>query len=166
MPAGAPALDEAALRALLLPLLEALILLHASAVYHRDIAPDNILMPADGSDPILLDFGAARRAIGDRTQTFTAILKPSYAPIEQYAESTALRQGPWTDVYALGAVVHYLLTGQPPPPATARAVVDDYEPWRAGPCRAARARFWPPSIGPWPCGRWSARKAWRPSAMP
>ncbi|WIV98318.1 serine/threonine protein kinase [Kinneretia aquatilis] len=124
----APALDEAALRALLLPLLEALILLHASAVYHRDIAPDNILMPADGSDPILLDFGAARRAIGDRTQTFTAILKPSYAPIEQYAESTALRQGPWTDVYALGAVVHYLLTGQPPPPATARAVVDDYEP--------------------------------------
>ncbi|WP_428503212.1 serine/threonine protein kinase [Roseateles sp.] len=124
----APALDEAALRRLLLPLLEALSLLHGAAVFHRDIAPDNILLPDDGGDPILLDFGAARRAIGDRTQTFTAILKPSYAPIEQYAESTALRQGPWTDVYALGAVLHFLLTGQPPPPATARAVFDDYEP--------------------------------------
>lgn len=124
----APSLDEAALRRLLLPLLEALSLLHGAAVFHRDIAPDNILLPDDGGDPILLDFGAARRAIGDRTQTFTAILKPSYAPIEQYAESTALRQGPWTDVYALGAVLHFLLTGQPPPPATARAVFDDYEP--------------------------------------
>ena len=127
----APALDEAALRRLLLPLLEALSLLHAAAVYHRDIAPDNIVLPADGGDPILLDFGAARRAIGDSTQSFTAILKPSYAPIEQYAESSALRQGPWTDVYALGALLHFLLTGQPPPPATARAVFDDYEPLAA-----------------------------------
>lgn len=123
-----PALDEAGLRRLLLPLLDALGLLHEAQVYHRDIAPDNILLPEGGGDPILLDFGAARRAISDRTQSFTAILKPSYAPIEQYAEVPNLRQGPWTDVYALGAVLHFMLLGHPPPPATARAVEDDLRP--------------------------------------
>ncbi len=127
---GAP--NEAWMLALLLPLLDGLTLLHAEGVLHRDIAPDNILLPAvgkdGGADPILLDFGAARHAISDRTQTLTAILKPSYAPIEQYAEATALRQGPWTDLYALGAVAHYMLTGRPPPPSTARALADDYVP--------------------------------------
>ena len=112
------------IRSVIDPLLDALELLHGEDVYHRDIAPDNILLPP-GEVPVLLDFGAARRAIGDRTQTFTAILKPSYAPIEQYAEALQLRQGPWTDLYALGAVVYYLLRGTPPPPATARAVQDD-----------------------------------------
>ncbi|HEV6965685.1 serine/threonine-protein kinase, partial [Roseateles sp.] len=89
--------------------------LHAQHVWHRDVAPDNIFLPADGSPPILLDFGAARQAIGDRTQVFTAILKPSFAPIEQYAEATSLKQGPWTDFYALAAAMHELLTGRPPP---------------------------------------------------
>jgi hypothetical protein len=116
--------DEAWMRQTLNPLMEALELLHREAVYHRDIAPDNILLPHDGSQAVLLDFGAARRAIGDRTQTFTAILKPSYAPIEQYAESVSLRQGPWTDIYALGAVIHYVIKGVPPAPATARALDD------------------------------------------
>ncbi len=111
-----------------MPLLDALALLHDEKVYHRDISPDNILLPPDGSDPILLDFGAARRVIGDRTQTFTAIFKPSYAPIEQYGETTQLRQGPWTDIYALGAVLHFLLTGMPPPLATTRAVIDEFVP--------------------------------------
>jgi serine/threonine protein kinase len=105
-----------------------LAILHAQQVWHRDIAPDNIFMPADGSPPILLDFGAARQAIGDRTQVFTAILKPSFAPIEQYAEATTLRQGPWTDFYALAAAMHELLTGRPPPPATARAMGDELAP--------------------------------------
>ena len=116
--------DEAWVRSVILPILSALELLHREGVYHRDIAPDNILLPPDGA-PVLLDFGAARRVISDRTQSLTAILKPSYAPIEQYAEMTQLRQGPWTDLYALGAVVHYLLFGAPPAPATARAVQDD-----------------------------------------
>lgn len=119
--------DESWMRQIINPLLEALELLHREAVYHRDIAPDNILLPHDGSQAVLLDFGAARRAIGDRTQTFTAILKPSYAPIEQYAESVSLRQGPWTDVYALGAAIHYLIKGVPPPPATARTIEDHSE---------------------------------------
>lgn len=116
--------SEAWVRSVLDPLLDALELLHREDVFHRDIAPDNVLLPP-GEPPVLLDFGAARRAIGDRTQTFTAILKPSYAPIEQYAEVVQLRQGPWTDIYALGAVVYYVLRGAPPPPATARAVQDD-----------------------------------------
>jgi serine/threonine protein kinase len=102
--------------------------LHAQQVWHRDVAPDNIFLPADGAPPILLDFGAARQAIGDRTQVFTAILKPSFAPIEQYAEAASLRQGPWTDFYALAAVMHELLTGHPPPPCTARAMGDELAP--------------------------------------
>ena len=118
--------DEAWIRSVVSPILSALELLHREGVYHRDIAPDNILLPPDGP-PVLLDFGAARRVISDRTQSLTAILKPSYAPIEQYAEMTQLRQGPWTDLYALGAVIHYLLFGAPPAPATARAVQDDAE---------------------------------------
>ena len=116
--------SESWMRSIVSPLLDALEQLHREDVYHRDIAPDNILLPP-GELPVLLDFGAARRAIGDRTQTFTAILKPSYAPIEQYAEVVQLRQGPWTDLYALGAVIYYLLRGAPPQPATARAVQDD-----------------------------------------
>ena len=118
--------DEAWIRSVISPILSALELLHREGVYHRDIAPDNILLSKDGP-PVLLDFGAARRVISDRTQSLTAILKPSYAPIEQYAEMTQLRQGPWTDLYALGAVIHYLLFGAPPAPATARAVQDDTE---------------------------------------
>jgi hypothetical protein len=119
--------DEAWIRAVLAPVLDALELLHREGVFHRDIAPDNILLPP-GAAPILLDFGAARRVISDRTQSLTAILKPSYAPIEQYAEMATMRQGPWTDLYALGAVLHYLLFGVPPAPATARAVQPDAEP--------------------------------------
>jgi serine/threonine protein kinase len=122
-PLDAP-IDERWLRRLLDPLLGALETLHAAGVYHRDIAPDNVHVEPDGR-PVLLDFGAARRVIGDRTQTLTAILKPAYAPIEQYAEMGSVRQGPWTDLYALGATIHFLLLGHPPPPATARAVNED-----------------------------------------
>lgn len=128
--------DEATLRALLDPLLGAIERLHAEGVYHRDIAPDNIVIEPDGR-PVLLDFGAARRVISDKSQTLTAILKPAYAPIEQYAEAGSVKQGPWTDFYALGATLHYLLLKRPPPPATTRALQDEATRWRAGPCRAA-----------------------------
>jgi len=122
--------DEAWLRALLQPLLGALACLHREQVYHRDIAPDNILLldseagPGCGA-PVLLDLGAARRVISDHTQALTAIVKPSFAPIEQYAETRHLRQGPWTDLYALAAVLHFCVTGRPPVPATARTVQDE-----------------------------------------
>jgi serine/threonine protein kinase len=101
--AGPP--DEAWLMAMIAPLTEALAVLHAQRCYHRDIAPDNVLLLSDGERPLLLDFGAARRVIGDITQALTVILKPGYAPIEQYADEADLKQGPWTDVYALAAVL-------------------------------------------------------------
>jgi len=119
--------DEAWLRALLEPLLGAIEKLHDAGVFHRDIAPDNIVIEPDGR-PVLLDFGAARRVIGDKSQTLTAILKPAYAPIEQYGEAGSVKQGPWTDLYALGATLHFMLLGRPPSPATARAVNDDQLP--------------------------------------
>lgn len=115
---------EGMLRAIVDPLLDALTLLHAEGIYHRDLAPDNVLLPAE-DQPVLLDFGAARRVIGDHTRTLTAMLKPSFAPIEQYGEAAQLRQGPWTDLYALGAAIVYLLDAAPPPPATVRAMHDD-----------------------------------------
>lgn len=126
--------DEAWLRALVEPLLGALEALHAQSCFHRDIAPDNILLQPDAADPlgpgrpVLLDFGAARRVIADRTQDLTAILKPAFAPIEQYAEVNHLHQGAWTDLYALGAVLYYCLSGKAPPAATARVVRDDMKP--------------------------------------
>ncbi len=120
--AGAP--DEAWCRRILMPLLGAIEKLHSEGVYHRDIAPDNIQIEPDGS-PVLLDFGAARRVLSDKSQALTAILKPAYAPIEQYGEAGAVKQGPWTDIYALGATLHYLLLGHPPSPATARTVHDE-----------------------------------------
>ena len=111
------------LLALVEPLLGALEVLHRDGVYHRDISPDNILLLPDGR-PVLLDFGSARRVVGDTTQSLTAILKPNFAPVEQYADQADMRQGPWTDLYALGATVHYMLTGLAPSPAVLRAVRD------------------------------------------
>ncbi len=120
--------DEAWLCTLLLPLTEALSVIHAEQCYHRDIAPDNVMMLAGSNRPLLLDFGAARRVIGDMTQALTVILKPGYAPVEQYAEIPGMKQGAWTDVYALAAVVHYAITGRTPPPSVGRLLNDTYQP--------------------------------------
>jgi serine/threonine protein kinase len=128
--------DEKWLKTLIVRLLDALRLLHAANCYHRDIAPDNILILRDGR-PVLLDFGAARQVIGDMTQALTVILKPGYAPIEQYAETSSLTQGPWTDLYALAAVVHFAITGSPPTQSVARTVADPYEPL----AQRARGRY-------------------------
>ena len=115
---------EVACRRVLDALLSALECLHREGVYHRDIAPDNILIGDDGV-PVLLDFGAARRVLSDRTQALTSIMKPHYAPLEQYADANAMRQGPWTDLYALGGTMVYLLTGDEPVAAASRALHDD-----------------------------------------
>ena len=119
--------SEAWLKQLLVPLLDALELLHRHRCFHRDIAPDNIQI-LENEAPVLLDFGAARRTIGDMTQAFTVILKPGYAPIEQYADETDLKQGPWTDVYALAAVLFGAIAQKPPPTAVARVIKDPLEP--------------------------------------
>jgi serine/threonine protein kinase len=115
--------DEAWLRALFSPLLGALSKLHAQHCYHRDISPENILVLPDGS-PMLLDFGAATQLAGGKTLPLGAMLNSVYAPIEQYSETQELPQGPWTDLYALAGVMRFAITGQPPTPATVRAVND------------------------------------------
>ena len=120
--------DESWLRQLLSALTAALLVIHRAQCFHRDIAPDNVLLLADGGKPLLLDFGAARRVIGDKTQALTVILKPGYAPIEQYAEDPGLKQGPWTDVYALAAVVYWAITRKTPPPSVGRVLNDAYVP--------------------------------------
>ena len=135
---GAIGFDDAWMRALIEPLLGALETMHDAAVYHRDIAPDNILW-CDNNRPVLLDFGAARLVLADRTQNVTAILKPQFAPIEQYAETQSMRQGPWTDLYALAGTCYFMLTGRAPLPATARVMGDELEPL---------ARIAPPGCSP------------------
>ena len=120
--------DEAWLMGLLAPLTEALAVIHAERCYHRDIAPDNVILLSGTGRPLLLDFGAARRVIGDMTQALTVILKPGYAPVEQYAEAPGMKQGPWTDVYALAASVYFAITGKTPPPSVSRLMKDDYVP--------------------------------------
>ncbi len=120
--------DQASLHLLILPLLNALTVLHTSQCFHRDIAPDNILLTPSG--PLLLDFGAARRVIGDASQMLTAILKEGYAPIEQYGTSAGMRQGPWTDIYALCGVLRYAITGAKPVSAIDRLYADSMPPLR------------------------------------
>lgn len=119
--------DENWIRKILAPLMDALELIHAEGCFHRDVAPDNIMLLTDDR-PVLLDFGAARRVISDMTQALTVILKPGFAPIEQYADMPGVKQGPWTDIYALAAVVHYMITSRTPPPSVNRIMQDNYEP--------------------------------------
>ncbi|MCW5634765.1 MAG: serine/threonine protein kinase, partial [Rubrivivax sp.] len=114
--------DEGMLRGWLNPLLDALSAMHAENCFHRDIAPDNILLTSNG--PLLLDFGAARRVISDMTQALTVILKPGYAPIEQYGDVATMTQGPWTDLYALASVVYYCITGHSPITSVERVMGD------------------------------------------
>jgi len=98
---------------------------HAQGFLHRDIKPSNVIVRRDGV-PILIDFGAARQAMGGRTRTLTSILTPQYAPIEQYAMDG--KQGPWTDIYATAAVLHHTIAGSAPPEAVSRVGTDPYRP--------------------------------------
>jgi serine/threonine protein kinase len=106
---------------------QALALIHSSDCYHRDIAPDNIMLVGQDHHPVVLDFGAARRVISGMTQALTVILKPGYAPVEQYADSPDFKQGPWTDIYALGAVMYGAIANKPPPPSVTRLLTDSYK---------------------------------------
>ncbi len=112
---------EAKLRSLVMPLLDGLKVVHEAGFIHRDIKPDNIYLRESGT-PVLLDFGSARQAIGVATRTLTALVTPGYAPFEQYDTSTAgeKKQGPWTDIYSLGATLYRAITGAGPPDAIGR----------------------------------------------
>ncbi|HEX8956431.1 MAG TPA: serine/threonine-protein kinase [Burkholderiaceae bacterium] len=117
---------EAWLKPILKPILEALDTLYKLQVLHRDISPDNIMIQNTG-EAVLLDFGAARQVLGDMTQALTVILKPGFAPVEQYAEDSDMKQGPWTDIYALCAVMYMAITKQSPPTSVTRLIKDPIE---------------------------------------
>ena len=117
---------EAWLKPILKPLLEALETLYKLQVLHRDISPDNIMIQNTG-EAVLLDFGAARQVLGDMTQALTVILKPGFAPVEQYAEDSDMKQGPWTDIYALSAVMYLAITKLAPPTSVTRLLKDPIE---------------------------------------
>ena len=110
-------LTESELKQLLFPILDGLEAVHEADFLHRDIKPGNIVIRDDGS-PVLIDFGSARQAVAGKSRSVTAIVTPGYAPIEQY--SAKGHQGPWTDIYGLGAVCYRCLTGAPPDDATER----------------------------------------------
>ena len=97
------------LRRMLDELLDGLDAVHSAGYIHRDIKPANIIFRRDGS-AVLLDFGAARQAIGKRSQTITSILTPGYAPVEQYL-NTIDAMGAWSDLYSLGVVAYRCLVG-------------------------------------------------------
>ena len=116
-------LSEVQLVGVLQGILSALDVMHARQCFHRDVAPDNILLLED-ERPVLLDFGAARRVLRDADEPLTAFLKPGYAPIEQYAAAPGVPQGAWTDLYALSAVAYFAITRSPPLASVARVVKD------------------------------------------
>ena len=109
---------------MMLPLLEALIEIHSQGLIHRDISPDNIMVQHN-SKLKLMDFGAARDYTESGNKSLTVILKPGYAPPEQY--QTHGVQGPWTDIYALCATIYKCLTGITPPDAIARVMDDKFK---------------------------------------
>lgn len=119
-------ITEAWLKSMLKSILEALDALYKVQVLHRDISPDNIVIQQNG-EAVLLDFGAARQIISDMSHALTVILKPGYAPVEQYADDATMSQGPWTDIYALSAVVYYAIVKKAPPTSVTRMIKDPME---------------------------------------
>ena len=162
--------SERWLRQLAESLMQALAVLHDKGCVHRDVAPDNILMLYDKTGgnyleqmprPVLLDFGAARRVQAEATQNLTALLKSGYSPAEQYGNDDALRQGPWTDVYALCAVLYAAAIGKVPNAAIARVVRDDLVPARV----AGRGRLSAVFLAAIDAGL-AVRPEHRPQSMP
>ncbi len=127
-------LSEAEVNEILGPLLAGLEHVHSAGFLHRDIKPGNIYIRRDGS-PVLLDFGAARQALGGRSQSLTSIVSAGYAPFEQY--TTRGNQGAWTDIYAFGGVLYRATVGDRPPDSPDRIRDDPYVPAQ----RAAAGKY-------------------------
>jgi serine/threonine protein kinase len=132
--------DEDEIRRLLLPVFDAVAALHAKDVIHRDISPDNVMISPNGA-ATLLDLGAARIVLAGLTQALTTVLKPGYAPIEQYMDDGSMKQGPWTDVYGLAALIYYLARGEPPAQSIARTLRETLVPLPTGGERGFSQRF-------------------------
>ena len=113
-------LGEAQLLGIVHPLLDGLELVHGGGFIHRDIKPENVLLRKDGS-PVLLDFGSARESLTGDSPTMTTLVTPGYAPFEQYQdERHSGKQGPWTDIYSLGATLYRIISGEGPVDALTR----------------------------------------------
>ncbi len=108
-----------------MPVLDALKEVHAAGILHRDISPDNLLLDAKGR-VVLIDFGAARQAMGDKSRSMSVIMKAGFTPLEQYQSKG--KQGPWTDIYAVAATFYHAITGQFPPESMDRIDEDNLVP--------------------------------------
>ena len=117
-------LSESRVRELLAGLLAGLSVVHRTEMLHRDIKPENVMVRPDGT-PVLIDFGSARYATGSRSRALTSVLTLRYAPLEQHHGQN---QGPWTDIYSLGAVAYWALSGEEPDVATVRVEEDNLRP--------------------------------------
>ena len=118
-------LGESRVREVLEALTDGLSSVHAAGLLHRDISPDNVMLRPDGTS-VLIDFGAARHGLGEHSGALSSVLKPGYAPLEQYPPGRG--QGPWTDIYGLGALAYWALSGARPPAATERTRRDPLRP--------------------------------------
>jgi serine/threonine protein kinase/HAMP domain-containing protein len=118
-------MGEQQLLSLVQPLLDGLSVVHEAGYLHRDIKPDNIYVRKEDGSWVLLDFGAARQTVGGM-QAMADVVTPGYAPLEQYQGG---EQGPWTDIYAIGATLYWMITGAKPAPAPERqSGVAEYTP--------------------------------------
>mgnify|MGYP000757624614 FL=1 len=108
-----------------LSVLDALAVVHKAGMIHRDISPENIFICEDLTVK-LIDFGAAKQVYLDGEQTMSVVLKPGYASPEQYAKKD--KQGPWTDIYALGATLYFAATGEKPEESFGRVLEDTIKP--------------------------------------
>ncbi|MCB1918521.1 MAG: SUMF1/EgtB/PvdO family nonheme iron enzyme [Candidatus Competibacteraceae bacterium] len=120
-------LPEHELHRLLNDVMPALEAVHSQNYLHRDLKPSNLYIRSRDGHVMLLDFGAARQALGRRTRSVTSVVTPGYSPIEQYV-TVGEDYGPWTDIYALGAVMYRCITGAPPIEAPGRVLKDPVQP--------------------------------------
>ena len=124
--------DEKSILQIIVPVLKGLTEVHKAGLLHRDIKPGNIFLRKEGG-PLLIDFGAARQALGEQSKSISAIISMGYAPPEQY--TTRGKQGPYTDLYAVGAVLYKLITGETPIDSVDRShEMADEEPDPLTPC--------------------------------
>lgn len=120
-------LGEDEVRGLLEDVLPALQAVHEQGYLHRDIKPSNLYVRSSDHRVILIDFGAAREAVGRHSKSVTSLVTPGYSPPEQYTTRND-RYGTWTDIYALGAVLYRCITGHTPTEAAERLLDDTLEP--------------------------------------
>ena len=159
-------LNEGQMRGLLCNLLNAFSYLHSRNLLHRDIKPGNILCTEDGT-PVLIDFGTARAMVSERSQT--VVESAGYTPIEQMQSHG--NTGPWTDLYALGATCHKLITGEHPPRSSDRmGKTDCYVPLagRAELKGRYSANFLAgidKALAVWPEDRWQSADEWLGNLM-